>query len=100
MAAWMIGRAHSGVALRAGAPSTTYNCGYGRGLSVRQVVSGVERVIGRGLPVLEQARRPGDPPTLISDPSRIKRELGWRPGHDDLDGIIRSALEWERRFNA
>ena len=87
-------------ALRAGAPSTTYNCGYGKGLSVRDVVSGVERVIGRRLPVLEQARRPGDPPTLISDPRRIKAELGWKPVHDDLDGIIRSAIAWERRFNA
>jgi UDP-glucose 4-epimerase len=85
--------------LRSGAPSTTYNCGYGRGLSVRDVISGVERVIGRSLPVLEQARRPGDPPTLIADPARI-RALGWTPRHDDLDGIIRSALAWERRFNA
>ncbi|OJT96899.1 MAG: UDP-glucose 4-epimerase GalE [Alphaproteobacteria bacterium 65-7] len=87
-------------ALRAGAPSATYNCGYGRGLSVRDVVSGVERVIGRRLPVLESARRPGDPPTLISDPRRIKAELGWMPVHDDLDGIIRSAIAWERRFNS
>jgi UDP-glucose 4-epimerase len=87
-------------ALRAGAASTTYNCGYGRGLSVRDVVSGVERVTGRRLPVLESARRLGDPPTLISDPSRIKGELGWTPAHDDLDGIIRSALAWERRFNS
>jgi UDP-glucose 4-epimerase len=87
-------------ALGAGAPSTTYNCGYGRGLSVRDVVSGVERVIGRNLPVLEKARRAGDPPTLISDPSRIKATLGWQPAHDDLDGIIRSAIAWERRFNA
>ena len=87
-------------ALRAGAPSTTYNCGYGKGLSVRDVVSGVERVIGRRLPVLEQARRPGDPPSLISDPRRIKTELGWKPVHDDLDDIIRSAIAWERRFNA
>ncbi len=86
--------------LRAGAPSGSYNCGYGRGLSVRDVVSGVERVIGRRLPVLESARRPGDPPMLISDPSRIKQELGWAPRHDDLDGIIRSAIAWERRFNA
>ena len=86
-------------ALRAGAPSATYNCGYGRGLSVRDVVSGVERVIGRGLPVLESARRPGDPPVLISDPSRIKSALGWTPQHDDLDEIVRSAIAWERRFN-
>jgi len=87
-------------ALRAGAPSTTYNCGYGRGLSVRDVISGVERVIGRRLPVLEQARRPGDPPSLIADPRRIQAALGWKPTHDDLDGIIRSAIDWERRFNA
>jgi len=87
-------------AIRAGAPSTTYNCGYGKGLSVRDVVSGVERVIGRRLPVLEQARRAGDPPSLISDPRRIQGELGWKPVHDDLDDIIRSAINWERRFNA
>jgi UDP-glucose 4-epimerase len=67
---------------------------------VREVVSGVERVIGRNLPVLESARRPGDPPILISDPSRIKAALGWQPVHDDLDDIIRSAIAWERRFNA
>jgi UDP-glucose 4-epimerase len=87
-------------ALRAGAPSTVYNCGYGRGLSVREVVRGVEKVIGRPLPVREGARRPGDPPTLISDPSRIKAALNWIPRHDDLEEIIRSAIDWERRFNA
>lgn len=86
-------------ALRAGAPATVYNCGYGRGLSVRQVVEAVERVTGAPLPVKEGPRRAGDPPTLISDPSRIKAALGWKPAHDDLDGIIRSAIAWERRFN-
>lgn len=87
-------------ALNAGSPATVYNCGYGRGLSVRQVVTGMERILGRRLPVKEAQRRAGDPPTLISDPSRIKKALGWKPTHDDLDGILRSALEWERRFNS
>jgi len=87
-------------ALRAGAVSTSYNCGYGRGTSVRQVIAGVERVLGHKLPVKERARRPGDPPTLICDPTRLKTDLNWRPEHDDLDEIIRSALDWERRFNA
>lgn len=86
-------------ALRAGAASTTYNCGYGRGLSVREVVQGVEQVLERALPVKESPRRLGDPPTLISDPSRIKQDLGWKPTHDNLYGIIRSAIDWERRFN-
>jgi UDP-glucose 4-epimerase len=87
-------------ALRAGASAETYNCGYGHGASVREVIASVERVIGRAIPVRESPRRPGDPQTLISDPRRIKAALGWAPQHDDLDFIVRSALEWERRFNA
>src|SRR5256885_6835657 len=77
-------------ALRAGAVPATYNVGYGRGLSVRDVVRGVEAAIGRPLRVTESARRAGDPPVLISDPSRLKAALGWQPRHDDLSGIIRS----------
>ena len=87
-------------ALRSGAASDTYNCGYGCGLSVRQVIESVERVTGKKLPVKLGPGRPGDPPTLISDPTRLKSELGWHPSHDNLDEIVRSALEWERRFNA
>jgi UDP-glucose 4-epimerase len=87
-------------ALKGGAPSTAYNVGYGRGHSVREVIAGVERVTGSKLLVKESPRRPGDPPTLISDSARIKAELGWKPAHEDLDSIIRSALAWERRFNS
>ena len=87
-------------ALRDGATSTSYNCGYGKGLSVREVVGAVEKVTGRRLPVREAPRRPGDPPILIADPTRIKTELGWKPKHDDIADIISSALEWERRANA
>jgi len=86
-------------ALRAGAGSSTFNCGYGHGASVREVIGTVEQVIGRTLPVREGPRRLGDPPELIADPTRIKTTLGWRPRHDDLTEIVRSALEWERRFN-
>jgi UDP-glucose 4-epimerase len=87
-------------ALRGGAASATYNVGYGRGLSVRDIVRGVEQVIGRPLATNESPRRAGDPPVLISDPSRIKAELGWQPHHDDLSEIIRSALEWERQLGS
>jgi UDP-glucose 4-epimerase len=87
-------------ALRNGAPSDTYNCGYGHGFSVREVIRAVEAVSGKPLPVSEMPRRPGDPATLIADPAKLKRVLGWLPKHDDLNDIIRSALAWERRFNA
>jgi UDP-glucose 4-epimerase len=85
--------------LRDGLASTCYNCGYGRGFSVRQVVDCTEKVLGCKLPAKVGPRRPGDPPILVSDPTKLKMALGWRPQHDDLNKIISSALEWERRFN-
>jgi UDP-glucose 4-epimerase len=87
-------------ALRSGARSDTFNCGYGRGLSVRQIVEAVETSIGRKLPVRESPRRPGDPAALIADSSKLKRTLAWTPSHESLNVIIGSALAWERRFNA
>jgi UDP-glucose 4-epimerase len=86
-------------ALRSGWATATYNCGYGRGMSVREVVQGVEKVTGKPLPVRVGPRRPGDPPTLIADPSRIKAALGWKPAHDGIEEIIASAIAWEKRFN-
>jgi UDP-glucose 4-epimerase len=86
-------------ALRGGAKSTVYNCGYGDGYSVRQVVRAVEKLTGASLPIHEAPRRDGDPAMLIADSTRLKRELNWRPAHQSLDEIVRTAFEWERRFN-
>lgn len=83
-------------ALEAGQDSLTLNCGYNRGLSVREVVDAVGRVAGRQLPVTIGPRRPGDPPALVAAAERIRATLGWRPRHDDIDAIIRHALDWER----
>jgi UDP-glucose 4-epimerase len=86
--------------LRAGHPSFAANCGYGHGSSVRDIIAVVERVTGRPLPKREAPRRAGDPATLIADPARVKRILGWRPRYDDLETIVAHALEWERRLNS
>ncbi|HBS29821.1 MAG TPA: UDP-glucose 4-epimerase GalE [Phycisphaerales bacterium] len=71
-----------------------YNLGIGKGVSVREVVRSAERVTGRRVPVKEGPRRPGDPPTLFADPSKIRRELGWSAAVTDLDEIIASAWRW------
>jgi UDP-glucose 4-epimerase len=84
--------------LRAGGASRVFNCGYGHGYSVRQVLDSVQRVAGRSLLVREEARREGDPPSLIARAERIRAELGWKPQLDDLDTIVRTALRWEERL--
>ena len=86
--------------LASGGGSLALNAGYGRGASVREVIKAVSRVIRRELPAVEAPRRPGDPPALIADAGRIKKEFGWRPKHDDLEEIISTAYEWERRLNS
>jgi UDP-glucose 4-epimerase len=83
-----------------GGGALTLNCGYGRGASVREVIRAVSRVVGRELPAVESPRRPGDPPALIADATRIRSEFGWRPKHDDLHEVIATAYEWERRLNS
>ncbi len=86
--------------LRAGGESTTLNCGYGHGYSVREVIDAVSRVNGAPIAVEELGRRAGDPPHLVAGAERIRRELGWTPRHDDLDVIVRSSIDWERKLLA
>jgi len=82
--------------LEAGGESTTLNCGYGHGYSVRQVLDTVQRVNGAPLDIREEPRRAGDPPSLVANADRIRRTLGWRPKYDDLDFIVNTALRWEQ----
>jgi UDP-glucose 4-epimerase len=82
-----------------GGTSTTLNCGYGHGYSVREVVKMVEHVNGgRSLPVVEGPRRAGDPPSLVARAERIREVLGWTPRFDDLETIVRNQLDWEYRL--
>jgi UDP-glucose 4-epimerase len=86
--------------LRSGGESTTLNCGYGHGYSVREVLAAVERASGSPLTVIDEPRRAGDPPELIAVADRVREVLGWEPQLDDLDTIVRTSLAWERRIAA
>jgi UDP-glucose 4-epimerase len=77
-----------------------YNCGYGTGASVREVVAAFGKVLNHPLPAREAARRPGDPPALVCDSAKLKRELGWTPAHASLATIVETALNWERKLGA
>lgn len=90
-----LARAHV-LALRALSDHTelVYNLGNGRGFSVREVIETARRVTGRDIPVVEAARRPGDPAALVASSEKIRRELGWAPQYTDLESIIASAWRW------
>lgn len=84
--------------LRSGGASATFNCGYGRGASVLEVVAAVRRASGRDFPVEISGRRVGDPPALVANVERIQATLPWRPRFQNLDTIVAHALSWERQL--
>lgn len=82
--------------LLAGRASAVLNLGTGRGHSVREVVSAVETVGSRQVPVREASRRAGDPPVLVADPKRAMERLTWQPTYSDLATIIETAWRWHQ----
>jgi UDP-glucose 4-epimerase len=80
-----------------GGQKRTYNLGIGRGYSVREIVNAAKSVVDRPFKVEVGPRRPGDPPSLFADASKIQRELGWTAKHTDVRGIIESAWRWFER---
>ena len=86
--------------LEQGGDSLTANCGYGQGYSVKEVLVAVERAIGDKLPMRMGPRRAGDPAALVAANERIRAVLPWQPRYADLDVIVNSALDWERRLLA
>lgn len=84
--------------LRRGGRSETFNCGYGHGYSVLDVVEAVRRVSGRTFAVNQAPRRPGDIMAMVADTQRIRAALDWKPQFDNLDTIAAHALAWEQKL--
>lgn len=95
-----LARAHSAALgyLRRGGASATFNCGYGRGSSVFDVIDSVRRASGRDFPVELEGRRAGDPAALVANVDRIRSTLPWQPQFQDIDTIVAHALAWEKRL--
>lgn len=93
-----LGTAHLAAldALSNGHETTVYNVGTGKGVTNREVVEKIKRITGVDFNVKEEGRRPGDPNSLVADPTRLMTELGWKPEHSDMDSIISSAWKWHK----
>lgn len=85
--------------LNSGGKSAVLNCGYGHGYSVLEVIEAVKGVSAVDFPVEIGERRAGDPPVLVADNHKVLETLRWKPEHDDLEFIVRTALKWEKRLD-
>lgn len=83
--------------LETASESQILNCGYGKGYSVREVLSTVQKVSEIDFPIIETERRKGDPACVVACGDRIKEVLGWQPQYNSLETIVRSTLDWEKK---
>ena len=84
--------------LKRGGASGAFNCGYGKGYSVLEVIKAVERVNGAPIDWRMAPRRAGDPARIVAGADKARQVLGWQPQHDDLDFIVDCALKWEHHL--
>ncbi|MBE6370371.1 MAG: UDP-glucose 4-epimerase GalE [Lentisphaerae bacterium] len=75
-----------------------YNLGTGNGLSVFEIIEAARRVTGREIPVEIAPRRAGDPPRLIADSRRARKELNWQPEFENAEAIISSVWQWLKKY--
>lgn len=73
--------------------SFSCNLGNGVGKTVQEVIDTVASVSERQVPNEEAARRAGDPPSLVADPSLAQELLGWKP-QNNFEDIVTDALRW------
>ncbi len=78
--------------------SDVFNCGYGRGYTVLEVINTMKEVTGVDFSVEYTGRREGDPAILVADNSKITEKLGWKPKYDDLKLICKTAYLWEKKL--
>lgn len=83
--------------LEKGGNSQVFNCGYGRGFSVNEVLDRVENVTDKKMNIEKVGRRAGDPASLTAIVSKIHKHLDWKPQYEDLSFIIKTAYEWEQK---
>ena len=79
--------------------SNIFNCGYGKGYSVLEVINIAKKIYGEKIKFKYDKRRPGDAEKLISNVDKLHQHIDWKPKFDNLDLIIQTAVEWEKKIH-
>tara|TARA_Y100000590_G_scaffold372143_1_gene435011 strand:- start:4506 stop:5486 length:981 start_codon:yes stop_codon:yes gene_type:complete len=80
--------------------SNIFNCGYGKGFSVKEVIDTANKITNNSIKYEFGNRRPGDAESLISDVSKLQNAINWKPHYNNLETIIESSIKWEKQLYA
>ncbi len=79
--------------------STVLNCGYGKGISVNDAIKTFKKYTNKNLKIIQFPNRKGDMIKVISNNSKLKKFIKWKPKFDNLNKIVKSCIMWERKIN-
>ena len=80
--------------------SNIFNCGYGNGYSVKEVIDAYNKILNKKIKSKIGPRRPGDSKILVANPSKFNKTLNWKPKFNKLDYILKTAYEWEKKLKS
>ena len=78
--------------------SQIFNCGYGKGYSVKEVLDTFNNISSNKIEIEYGSRRKGDAEFLVSDVGKIKEMIKWKPKYNKLDYIIKTSINWEHKL--
>jgi len=83
-----------------GGESNLFNCGYGNGFSIKDVINEFNKIINKNLETIIGPRRPGDSEMIVSDVEKFTKYFSWKPKYNNLNYILKTAIEWEKKLNS
>jgi len=83
-----------------GGESNLFNCGYGNGFSIKDVINEFNKIINKNLETIIGPRRPGDNEMIVSDVEKFTKYFSWKPKYNNLNYILKTAIEWEKKLNS
>ena len=83
-----------------GGESNLFNCGYGNGFSIKDVINEFNKIINKNLKTIIGPRRPGDSEMIVSNVEKFTEYFSWKPKYNNLNYIVKTAIEWEKKLNS
>jgi len=80
--------------------SDIFNCGYGKGFSVKEVIETYNKFLDKKIKYKIGPKRPGDSKLVVANPNKFNKKMNWKPKFDNLEYILKSAYAWEKKLNS
>lgn len=81
-----------------GNKSGVFNCGYGKGYSVKEIIQTANKLFDNTINFSIGPKRAGDSKYVVANPTKFIKTMKWKPKFNNIKKIIISAVNWEKKL--